>query len=67
MPKILSFKGWMSENGIKQKEIAELLDISLQSTNLKVNGKQDFTLPQVAKICQKYNISADIFIPAELQ
>ena len=67
MGQILSFKGWMAENNIRQSEIAELLDISLQSVNLKVNGKQDFTLQQVKKICEHYNISADIFLPKKLR
>jgi putative transcriptional regulator len=67
MGQILSFKGWMAENNIRQSEIAELLDISLQSVNLKVNGKQDFTLMQVKKICERYNISADIFLPKGLR
>lgn len=67
MEQILSFKGWMVENNIKQSEIAELLGISLQSVNLKVNGKQDFSLPQISTICGKYGISADIFLPKELR
>lgn len=64
---MLSFKAWMVENNIRQKEIADLLGISLQSVNLKVNGKIDFTLPQVSAICGKYGISADIFLPSELR
>lgn len=67
MEKSLSFKGWLAENNIKQTEIASVLNISLQSVNLKVNGKQDFTLEQIAKICDKYDISADIFLPKKLQ
>lgn len=67
MNKLLSFKGWMAENNVKQTEIAELLGISIQSVNLKVNGKLDFSLPQVRTICAKYGISADIFLPKELR
>lgn len=67
MDKILSFKGWMAENNIKQSEIAELLGISIQSVNLKVNGKLDFSLPQVRTICERYGVSADIFLPRELR
>lgn len=63
----LSFKGWLAENGIKQKEIADLLGLGIQSVNNKVNGKTDFTLPQIAKICEAYGISADIFLPKELR
>lgn len=61
--KNLKFKGWLAENGIKQKEIAELLGIDISNLNEKVNGKQEFTVPQIRTICQKYNISADIFLP----
>ena len=67
MPQALTFKGWMVQNHISQRELADLLEISLQSVNLKVNGKQEFTLPQISKICGHYHISADLFIPAELR
>lgn len=60
--KNLKFKGWLAENGIKQKEIAELLGIDISNLNEKVNGKQEFTVPQIRLICQTYNVSADIFI-----
>ncbi len=67
MEQTLSFKGWMAENKVKQTEIADLLGISLQAVNLKVNGKMEFSLPQVRAICAKYGISADIFLPTELR
>lgn len=58
----LKFKAWLVENEIKQKEVADLLEISVENLNKKVNGKQKFTLAQVKRICQKYGISADLFI-----
>lgn len=58
----LKFKAWMAENRITQREIMELLDLSGTSVNKKVNGKEDFTLPQIRTICQKYSISSDIFL-----
>lgn len=64
---ILRFKGWLSENNITQKEIASLLGISQQAVWNKVNGKYEFSLPQVRKICETYHVSADIFLPKELQ
>lgn len=60
--KSLKFKGWLAENHIKQTEIADLLDISLQSVNMKVNGKSDFSMSQARTICKHYGISADIFL-----
>lgn len=56
---MLKFKGYCTEHGIKQKEIAELLGISVGSVNRKINGKEKFTLEQVKIICAHYGISAD--------
>lgn len=56
------FKAWLVENGIKQSEVAEVLGITPQLCNAKVNGKQPFTLAQVKKLCQQYKISANFFI-----
>lgn len=61
------FKAYMIANNIRQKEIAELLGISITSVNMKLNGKQDFSLAQVRTLCEKYNISADIFLKSMLQ
>ena len=61
-----AFKGWCVARGIRQKEIADLLGLGIQSVNNKLNGKEEFTLPQVKTICQHYNISADIFLGDEL-
>lgn len=58
----MSFKAWLVQNNITQLEIARLLKISLTSVNSKINGRGDFTLRQIRTICQKYNISADIFL-----
>ena len=55
----LKFKGYMAEHGIKQVDIAELLDLDISNVNLKVNGKQPWTLPQIKEICLKYDISAN--------
>lgn len=55
----LKFKAWLVERGIKQSEIAELLNINLTNVNEKLNGKQPFTLEQIKTICGKYDLSAD--------
>ena len=58
----LKFKAWMVANRVTQRELAELLDLSLTSINKKVNGKEDFSLAQIRTICEKYGLSADIFL-----
>lgn len=55
----LKFKGYCAEHGIRQIDIAELLDITVSNANEKINGKQSFTLSQVKKICETFHISAD--------
>lgn len=57
----LKFKGWMAEHGVKQKDLAELLGITQENVNAKVNGRLNFTLPQIKLICSTYQISADDF------
>ena len=61
--KTLKFKGYMAEKGIRQAEIAELLGIDVSNANEKINGKQYFTVPQIKILCERYGVSADIFIP----
>lgn len=57
----LKFKAWLVEHDIKQSEIAELLEINLSNVNEKLNGKQEFTTQQIRTLCQKYNLSSEIF------
>lgn len=61
----MKFKGYCAEHGIKQAEIAELLDITIQGANAKINGRQEFTLSQVRKLCEHYGISADVYFLPE--
>ena len=58
---MLKFKGYCVENGIKQTEIAELLNLSSSVVNQKMNGRLDWTLEQVRTLCQHFKISADIY------
>ena len=58
---MLKFKGYCVENGIKQAEIADVLNISVNRANRKLNGREPFTLEQVRTLCKTYAISADIY------
>lgn len=61
MEKLLKFKAWLVENQISQAEVAELLGITRQLANAKLNGREEFTLSQVRTLCKHYGISADNF------
>lgn len=52
-----TFKDYCKQNGIKQAELCDLLN--LKSVSGKLNGRQPFTLQQIKTICKHYHISAD--------
>lgn len=54
------FKAFLIENGIQQREVAELLGKSTSALNQNLNGTGgDFSLAEVRIICKNYGISAD--------
>lgn len=57
--KDMRFKMWLVENRVTQRSVARLLGISNTAINRKINGKEDFSIEQVRKICREYNVSAD--------
>ena len=57
----LKFKGYCTEHGIRQAEIAKVLGITAGNVNRKMNGHQPWTLSQVKTLCEHYGISSDIY------
>jgi len=57
----MKFKAWLVEHNIKQTEVAEVLGIKRETVNAKLNGREEFTLSQVKRLCDHYGISADNF------
>lgn len=55
----LKFKGYCAANGIKQIDLVKLLGVGKSAISQKMNGRKNFTLAQVKKICEHYGISAD--------
>ena len=59
------FKGYLAENGIKQKELAERIGMNEVSLSQKINRSGSvFTLDEVKTICDVLDISADEFFLA---
>lgn len=56
-------KAYFVENGIKLKEVAELLGISRVTLSYKLNRYRnaDFSLKEARTLCNRYNLSADEF------
>ena len=56
------FKAFMDEQGINQRELAELLGKSTSALNQNLNGTGgDFSVAEIRVICTTYGISADDF------
>lgn len=54
-------KGYLVAHGIRQKEVADILGMTVSTFNNKLNGIGDFTISDVKKMCIELGIEADIF------
>ncbi len=50
----MSLRYEMAEQGIKVKDIANAIGVSMGTASLKVNGKSEFTVDQAALIRDKF-------------
>lgn len=58
-------KAYLVENNIKQNEVAKYLDMNKSTFSRKLNRKYgDFTIEEVRKICNRYNLDANIYFLA---
>lgn len=56
------FKAFLEEKGIKQSQLASLLNKSTPAVNQNLNGTGgDFSITEVRQMCKVFNISADDF------
>lgn len=49
-------KGKMKEMGLSQEQVSNMLGISTQSFNAKINSRKQFTLGEVITLCDLLNI-----------
>jgi len=55
------FKSILVERDIKQKYLAELLNLSPVTINQKINGTLEFTYSEIETICDDLEISTEVF------
>lgn len=64
-------RGRMAEYRVSQREVAQLMGISVQSFNRKINSKRAFTVEEATSLCNILNIPtqkrAEIFLPHSSQ
>ena len=58
----MDFKAWLARNNVTQGEIARYLGISRNEVGNKVHGRSNFTIPQIRKLKERYDIDTDIFL-----
>ncbi|WP_067142195.1 helix-turn-helix domain-containing protein [Oceanivirga salmonicida] len=58
------FKVFLVENNIKQKDIAELLNNTVNTVSSKINKSNGyrFSLDDIKILCDTYNLNPDMFI-----
>ena len=61
------FKGFMREQGITLRDIAELLGVYISTVSAKINGKSDFYINEADIIIKRYGCSNNIFLMNELR
>ncbi|MFQ8922389.1 MAG: helix-turn-helix domain-containing protein [Clostridium paraputrificum] len=58
----LKLKGFLAENNIKQKVVADMLGISVPTFNKKLNGTAgDFGVREARIICKNLNVDEKVF------
>jgi transcriptional regulator with XRE-family HTH domain len=50
-------KALMVEKGLRQEDLAELTKMRVATLSLKLNGHNDFTLPEIEKLVEKLEIN----------
>ena len=55
-------KACMARNGHTQKDIAAILELSINSVNLKIQGKREFTVQELATLAKNYDVEISLFI-----
>lgn len=55
------FKGFLTSNNIKLKEIADLFGCTVANISMKNNGYAEYSMTEIDIICNHFNISSEIF------
>lgn len=52
------FESFMRKHGDRQKDLADMLGVSLSCINAKINGRYDFWQTEIAMIKDRYRLSS---------
>lgn len=57
--KVSKIKGLMAEREISQEKLADVLELSITSVNLKLQGKRQFNANEISKIARFFDVEVD--------
>lgn len=61
MVNLLKIKGCMAEHNHKQKDVAKILNLSIDSVNRKLLGVRKFTPDELSILAKTYNQDISVF------
>ena len=60
-PPYLKFMGFLTENRLGLKDIAQVIGSTVPTVSAKNNGYADYTMSEVDAICNTFGCTSDIF------
>jgi HTH-type transcriptional regulator/antitoxin HigA len=52
----------MDQNGMKQRDLADLLDCSVPAVSLILSGDRNLTVPHIRVLAERFHVSASVFL-----
>lgn len=59
---LAKLRGLMAENGMTQKDVAQLLEINENTFKKKILGKSKFSFEEVVKLSKIFKVDINIFL-----
>jgi len=65
-PPYNGFKAWLAENGVKLKDVAEVLGTTVATISQKNNGFSDYTGRELNRLAEHFGLDLNIFKPRKV-
>lgn len=61
------FQGFLAENKIKLRSVADVIGVTVSTVSQKNNGYADYTMSEVNAICDVFGCDPSIFVPKKFR
>lgn len=62
----IAVKRWLAGHGITYKDVAEVINCSEATVQLKLNGGSDFFITEQIAICERFSMDPSVFFEKEI-